>query len=164
MKMRSLLMAGLVLAGLNFSSCAPSDSTVQQGVNEKIAGTPGVSAQVSGGVVTLSGEVADDATKSSVEESVKSVNGVKTVTNNLMVQAAVPAPEPPAAAPVSADDMLKNSLDSAYKAAGYSDVTVQVSNNEVTLEGNAKKSDVAKIVKTANDMKPAKVNNKLTVK
>jgi len=164
MKNRSLLLAGLALIGMNLFSCAPSDSTVQQGVNEKIASTPGVSAEVSSGVVTLSGEVSDEATKSSVEESVKSVSGVKSVNNNLQIQAAVLPPEPAPAAPTSADDMLKNSLDSAYKAAGYQEVTVEVSNGEVTLGGNAKKSDVSKIVKTANDMKPAKVNNKLTVK
>jgi hyperosmotically inducible periplasmic protein len=164
MKNRSLLMAGLLFIAVGLFSCQPSDSTIQQGVNEKLASSPGITAEVKGGVVTLNGEVTDDAAKTSAEESVKSVSGVKSVSNNLMVEAPVPTPTPPQAAAVSADDLLKNTLDSAYKADGFTDVAVTVSGGEVTLEGNAKKSDVKKIVKTAEDAKATKVNNKLTVK
>ncbi|SFE73184.1 Osmotically-inducible protein OsmY, contains BON domain [Chitinophaga sp. CF118] len=164
MRNRYLLMAGLLFTAVSLFSCQPSDSTIQQGVNEKLASTPGITGEVSSGVVTLSGEVSDDAAKTSAEESVKSVSGVKSVTNNVMVQAAVPTPTPPPAAALSPDDMLKNTLDSAYKADGYAEITVAVNNGEVTLEGNAKKADVKKIVKTAEDAKAKKVNNKLTVK
>jgi hyperosmotically inducible periplasmic protein len=164
MRNRSLLMAVVLLISVFLFSCQPSDSTIQQGVNEKLTGTPGITAEVKGGVVTLNGEVSDDAAKTSAEESVKSVAGVKSINNNVMVQAPVPAPTPPPAAALSPDDMLKNTLDSAYKADGYSEVTVAVSNGEVTLEGNAKKADVKKIVATAQEAKATKVNNKLTVK
>src|SRR4051812_29849349 len=164
MRNRSLLMVVALLISVFLFSCQPSDSTVQQGVNEKLAGTPGVTAEVKGGVVTLNGEVSDDAAKTSAEESVKSVSGVKSISNNVMVQAPVPAPTPPPAAALSPDGTLKNTLDSAYKADGYSEVTVAVSNGEVTLEGNAKKADVKKIVATAQEAKATKVNNKLTVK
>src|SRR3954470_9077395 len=123
MRNRSLLMAGLLFIAVSLFSCQPSDSTIQQGVNEKIAGTPGVTAEVKGGVVSLSGEVSDDAAKTSAEESVKSVAGVKSVSNNIMVQAPVQAPAPPpAATTLSPDDVLKNTLDSAYKADGYTEV------------------------------------------
>jgi hyperosmotically inducible periplasmic protein len=161
---RSLLMAGLLFLSVGLFSCQPSDSTIQQGVNEKLAGTPGVTAEVKSGVVSLNGEVTDDAAKTTAEESVKSVAGVKSVSNNIMVQAPVTTPAPPPAATLSPDDMLKNSLDSAYKSDGYSEVTVAVMNGEVTLEGNAKKADVKKIVMIAQDAKGTKVNNKLTVK
>jgi osmotically-inducible protein OsmY len=164
MRNRSLLMAVVLLISVFLFSCQPSDSTIQQGVNEKLAGTPGITAEVKGGVVSLNGEVSDDAAKTSAEESVKNVAGVKSVSNNVMVQAPVPAPTPPPAAALSPDDMLKNTLDSAYKADGYSEVTVAVSNGEVTLEGNAKKADVKRIVATAQEAKATKVNNKLTVK
>jgi osmotically-inducible protein OsmY len=157
-------MAGLLFLSVGLFSCQPSDSTIQQGVNEKIAGTPGVTAEVKGGVVNLSGEVTDDAAKTTAEESVKSVAGVKSVTNNIMVQAPVPAPTPPPAATLSPDEILRNRLDSAYKTDGYAEVTVSVVGGEVTLEGNAKKADVKKIVMIAQDAKATKVNNKLTVK
>jgi osmotically-inducible protein OsmY len=164
MKNRSLLMAGLLFVAVSLFSCQPSDSTIQQSVNEKLAGTPGITAEVKGGVVTLNGQVSDDAAKTSAEESVKSVTGVKSVNNNVMVEAPVSTPAPPPAAALSPDDMLKNSLDSAYRADGFTEVTVAVNNGEVTLGGNAKKADVKKIVKTAEDAKATKVNNKLTVK
>jgi osmotically-inducible protein OsmY len=163
MRNRSLLMAGLLFIAVSLFSCQPSDTTIQQGVNEKLAGTPGITGEVKGGVVILSGEVSDDAAKTAAEESVKSVSGVKSVTNNVMVQAAVVPPPAPAAA-LSPDEILKNTLDSAYKADGFTEVTVTVVNGEATLEGNAKKADVKKIVKTAENAKATKVNNKLTVK
>lgn len=94
MKCKTLLMAGLMFMAVGLYSCAPSDATVQQDVNAKISSVSGVTAEVKEGVVTLSGEVADDATKAAAEDSVKSVKGVKSVSNNIMVQAPVPPPPP----------------------------------------------------------------------
>ncbi|WP_089834632.1 BON domain-containing protein [Chitinophaga filiformis] len=98
MKCKTFLMAGTMFLAVCLFSCQPSDSNVQQSVNEKLTATPGVSAEVKEGVVTLSGEVPDEAAKMAAEDAVKGVNGVKAVTNNIMVQAAVPPPPPPAAA------------------------------------------------------------------
>lgn len=161
MKYRSLLMACLMLMGVCLFACKPDDSKVQQAINEKLTATPGVTATVQGGVVTLSGDVADDAAKTAAEEAIKAVPGVKSVTNNINVQA--PAPPPPPVS-INPDDVLKKTLDSAYSAAGFSGVTVSVANGEVTLEGEAKKSDLRKIMQTAQESKPKKVNNKLTLK
>ncbi|ASZ10568.1 BON domain-containing protein [Chitinophaga pendula] len=163
MKSRSLLLACLLSIGVCLFACKPNDSKVQAAVNEKLSTSPGVTADVKGGVVTLSGEVADEAAKAAAEESVKGVTGVKSVSNNIMVQ----APPPPAAAPtveINPDDVLKKRLDSAYAAAGFSDVKVSVVSGEVTLDGSAKKADVRKIMQTAQEAKPKKVNNKLTLK
>jgi len=44
-----------------------------------------VSTSVDDGVITLSGEVKDDATKLAAEAAAKKVYGVKSVTNNLVV-------------------------------------------------------------------------------
>jgi osmotically-inducible protein OsmY len=74
----------------------------------------------------------------------------------------VPVPTPPPVS-INPDDVLKSTLDSTYKAAGYSGVTVSVMNGEVTLEGKAKKSDLRKIMQAAQEAKPKKVNNKLTL-
>lgn len=97
MKCRTFLMAGMMFLAVSLFSCSPSDSSVQQSVNEKLTASPGVTAEVKEGVVTLNGEVADDAAKMAAEDAVKGVSGVKSVTNNVMVQAAVPPPPPPAA-------------------------------------------------------------------
>ena len=98
MKCKTFLMAGTMFLAVCLFSCPPSDSNVQQSVNEKLTATPGVSAAVKEGGVTLRGEVPDEAAKMAAEDAVKGVNGVKAVTNNIMVQAAVPPPPPPAAA------------------------------------------------------------------
>ena len=98
MKCKTFLMAGTMFLAVCLFACQPSDSNVQQSVNEKLTATPGVSAEVKEGVVTLSGEVPDEAAKMAAEDAVKGVSGVKAVTNNIMVQAAVPPPPPPAAA------------------------------------------------------------------
>ncbi|WP_232538726.1 BON domain-containing protein [Chitinophaga tropicalis] len=97
MKCKTFLMAGLMLLAVCLFSCQPSDSHLQKAVNEKLSSTPGVTADVKDGIVTLGGEVADDASKMAAEDAVKSVAGVKSVTNNIMVQAAVPPPPPPPA-------------------------------------------------------------------
>lgn len=161
MKLRSYLMAGLMLLAVCLFACKPNDSKIQQAVNEKLSASPGVSAEVKGGVVTLNGEVADEAAKTAAEDAVKGVKGVKSVTNNIMIQA--PAPPPAPAVSINPDDVLKKTLDSAYSAAGYSSVTVEVSNGEVTLGGKAKKSDLRKIMQTAQEAKPKKVNNKIVL-
>lgn len=151
-----------MLMGVFFFACKPSDSKIQKAVNEKLSTIPGITAEVKGGVVTLSGEVTDDAAKAAAEEALKGVAGVKTVTNNIMVKAPEQAPAAPVT--INPDDVLKKTLDSAYAAAGFSTVTVAVANGEVTLNGEAKKSDLRKIIQTAQESKPKKVNNNLKLK
>lgn len=152
-------MACLMFAGVCLFACKPDDSKLQQAVNEKLSTTPGVTATVQDGVVTLSGEVMDETARQTAEDAAKNVKGVKLVNNNINVQA--PIPSPPVS--INPDDVLKQTLDSAYSAAGYSGVTVSVSNGEVTLEGTAKRSDLRKIMQVAQEAKPRKVNNKLTL-
>ncbi|WP_298739579.1 BON domain-containing protein [uncultured Chitinophaga sp.] len=158
MSYRSLLLACLMFTGVCLFACKPNDSKLQQAVNEKLTATPGVSATVQDGVATLSGDVSDETAKQTAEDAAKNVKGIKSVVNNINVQVPLPPPPPVAMNP---DDMLKKSLDSSFSAAGYSGVTVSVSNGEVTLEGTAKKSDLRKIMQTAQEAKPKKVKNNL---
>ncbi|WP_236652821.1 BON domain-containing protein [Chitinophaga vietnamensis] len=161
MKIKSFVAALLMLMGVFLFACKPSDSKIQQAVNEKLSAIPGVTAEVKNGVVTLSGEVSDDAAKTAAEEALKTVSGVKSVDNKVTVKAPAPAAAPVV---INPDDVLKKTLDSAYGKAGFSTVKVSVANGEVTLEGEAKKSDLRKIIQTAQESKPKKVNNKLTLK
>src|SRR5688572_5441537 len=99
-----LLMLLLVtsMSSMVLTSCkGPSDADLQTSVNEKITANAGVTASVADGVVTLSGECADPACKSSAEASAKGVKGVKSVVNNITI-----AP-PPAPVTITADDPLK---------------------------------------------------------
>ncbi|WP_341834208.1 BON domain-containing protein [Chitinophaga pollutisoli] len=160
-KRNSWLIACLLGLGVFLYACKPSDAKLQKEVNDKLATTtPGVIAEVKGGVATLSGEVMDDATKSAAETTAKEVKGIKSVVNNVMT---TPPPPPPPPVVVSPDDMLKTSVDSALNAHSISGVTATIANGEVTLTGTIKKADLKKVMQAAAEAKPKKINNKLTI-
>jgi hyperosmotically inducible periplasmic protein len=161
MNYRSLLLACLLFTGVCLFACKPNDSKLQQAVNEKLTTTPGVSATVQNGVVTLSGEVTDETAKQTAEDAAKNVKGVKSVVNNININVKEPPPPPLPPVAINPDDILKKNLDSAFAAAGYTGVTVTVANGEVTLDGSAKKADLRKIIQVAQEAKPKKVKNNL---
>ncbi|MBV7528891.1 BON domain-containing protein [Chitinophaga sp. sic0106] len=161
MKRKSLLVALIISMGVFMFACKPSDSKIQQAANEKLSVIPGISADVKNGVVTLSGEVSDEAARAAAEDALKDVKGVKSVDNKIMVKAPEPAPAPVV---INPDDLLKRSLDSAYAAAGFSGISVTILDGVVTLEGTASKADLQKIVRTAQESRPKKVVNNIKVK
>ncbi|MGL6266322.1 MAG: BON domain-containing protein, partial [Chitinophagaceae bacterium] len=86
-------MLGMALAvTIIFAACKPSDAAIAEAVKTKISSvTSGLVVDVKEGVVTLTGQVADDATKAAVESALQGIKGVKSVVNNTMV----PPPPPP---------------------------------------------------------------------
>ena len=108
------------------------------------------------GVVTLTGEVKDDASKASAETVAKGVKGVKSVVNNLTV---APAPAPVV---ITADDPLKTSVDATLK--DFAGVSASVQDGVVTLTGEIKRADLQKLMMALNTLKPKKIENKLTIK
>ena len=135
------------------------DSDIKTDVDKAISANSslsGVSTSVTEGVVTLTGEVKDDATKSSAGTTAKDVKGVKSVVNNLSVT--------PAQAPVTitADDPLKASVDNTIKA--YAGVSASINDGVITLTGEIKKADLDKLLPALHALKPKKVENKLTIK
>ena len=136
-----------------------TDADIKTAVDNSIAANSnlgGAHTDVKDGVVTLSGEVKDEAAKTSAEEAAKGVNGVKSVVNNLTV-----AP-PPAPVVITADDPLKVSVDATIKA--YTGVNATVQAGVVTLTGEIKKADLQKLMMALNTLKPKKIENKLTIK
>ncbi|WP_295126717.1 BON domain-containing protein [uncultured Chitinophaga sp.] len=163
MKNRSILFACLITIGL--VSCGPNDTKIKQEVSEKLAASaPTATADVAKGVVTLSGEVPDDATRTAAEDGAKSVKGVKSVTNNIVVTPAEVLAPPPPPVEISPDDKIRMSVDSSLNASGITGVTVTVINGEVTLAGEVTKDDLKKARQAADQSKPKKVINNLTVK
>ncbi|HET6766591.1 MAG TPA: BON domain-containing protein [Chitinophagaceae bacterium] len=143
------------------SSCKQkvSDADLKTSVDNAIAANTslsGANTDVKDGVVTLSGEVKDDAAKASAETVAKGVKGVKSVVNNLTV-----AP-PPAPVVITADDPLKTSVDATLKA--YSGVSATVQDGVVTLTGEIKRADLQNLIKALNELRPKKIENKLTIK
>jgi osmotically-inducible protein OsmY len=143
-----------------FVSCGVKDADIQTAITEKAATTPeleGIHASVDKGVVTLTGEFKDDASRSVAEEAVKSIKGVKSV-----VDSATIAPPPPPPVAINPDDQLSKSVADAAK--DFSGVSTSVADGVVTLTGNIKRRDLPRLMKALNALKPKKIENKLTIK
>ncbi len=136
-----------VIATMMLVGCGAKDSDIQKSVEEAIKGnsaTANVNVAVADGVVTLSGEVADEAAKTAAGTAAQGVKGVKSVTNNITV-----APPPPTAEADSGDKMK---IEDALKKAGFNDVTVDTSTTPATLRGSipkGKSQELAKVVQEA---------------
>jgi osmotically-inducible protein OsmY len=137
-----------------------TDVDIKTAIDNAIAANSSLSGthtDVKDGVVTLSGEVKDDAAKTSAEAAAKRINGVKSVVNNLTVT--------PAQAPVviTADDPLKASVDATLKV--YPGVSATIQDGVVTLTGEIKRADLKKMMMALNALKPKSIDNtQLTIK
>ena len=164
MKVKFLTVLTLAIA-LFMSACGKSDADLQKAATDKLTADKvvGATVAVKDGVATLTGEVADVTVKSKAEASVKSVEGIKSVTNNCTVK---PPPPPPTPSP---DQMIQQTVNESIKKLNLTgaNVTVTVANGEIVLTGDVAKADLIKVMQAANEAKgtnPAKVINKLTVK
>jgi len=106
-------------------------------------------------VVTLTGAVDADAIKAKVEQDAKSVDGVKSVVNNLIVK-------PPIV--FSEDTTIKTAVMANLAAHNITGVTATVVNGEVTLTGTIARANLQAAMMAANDAKPKKVINQMTIK
>ena len=162
MRLTKIFFAVFISASTLFFSCKPKDSDVQAKITEKFEATPelaGVTASVSGGVATLTGEVKDDAAKAEAESTAKEIKGVKSVVNNCTVTPPVVAPVTPT---VNPDAALMQGVTDATK--DFPGVTAAVDNGEITLTGNIKRADLKRLMQSLNSLKPKKINNQLTIK
>ncbi|MBV9957704.1 MAG: BON domain-containing protein [Acidobacteria bacterium] len=156
-------MLTIVFAGCNRG---PSDETLVQNVKAKLSADPRLGSQAitvtaAEGVVTLAGTVNSAADKASAEQLAKGVEGVKSVTNTLMVKPAMVNATPP---PVSADTKLQSDVTAALTKYGITGVTVAVANGEVTLTGDIQRAKLQDAMKAANEAHPKKVVNKMNIK
>lgn len=151
--------AGILLfVMLFFTACKPSDASIAESAKGKVSAiNSAVTVDVKDGVVTLGGQVPDDATKTAAETALQGLKGVKLVVNNITVP---PPPPPPVV--ISPDEILRKSVDSVFTAKGITGVTAAVSNSEVTLTGSVKKDVRIKAMQAVNEVHPKKVINKIT--
>ena len=153
-------LACLLLAAFVTACKGPDDATITTDVKTKIAADSpalanAVTVTTTEGVVTLTGAVDSDAIKSKVEQDAKSVKGVKSVVNNLTVK-------PPIT--FAADSAIKNTVIANLAKHKITGVTVEVVNGEVTLKGTIARANLQNAMMAANDAKPKKVNNQMTIK
>ncbi|MDR2233008.1 MAG: BON domain-containing protein [Tannerella sp.] len=159
MKKVVLIFVSVLMLGVYLSSCKPSDQQLQTAVETALKAVPGlpggIVSQVSEGVATLTGVVETDEAKAAIETVVKAVKGLKSVTNNIQVV-------PPVV--INPDDTLMSTIKAAFTAAGFDKVVTAVQDGVVTLTGEAKRTDLEKIMQIANEASPKQVLNQLTLK
>ena len=159
MKIQSILF-GIGLA-VSLLACSPKDADIEKEINEKLSNTPGIHVTVHEGVATIVGTCDDEAFKKNIERSVKSVKGVKTVVNNCQIPE--PNVEPAAAAVIiNSDADLDTSVAKVVKA--YDGVSATVVGGVVTLSGEIKRDQLQSLIQRVQELKPKKVDNKLTIK
>ena len=146
----AFVMATVVAISLSSCKSKPSDSEIQTQVQTAIAATPGVSAEVKEGVVTLSGLVGSEEEKSAVETAVNNLKdaGIQNVVDNIEVEAAP--------APVVPTDALTQAVTDATK--DFPGIKASVADGIITVTGEIEQSKV-QILKAALDaLNPKKVD------
>jgi len=157
----SILMLIFAMPWILVSSCKEKDSKIQSAVETELKNTnmAGIMASVKDGVVTLTGECNDEASKASLESSVGKIKGVKKVVNNCTVAVFAPSPAPVV---ISEDEALTKGVTDATK--DYPTVKASVQDGVITLTGEIKRASLQKLIMSLNTLKPKKIENKLTIK
>ncbi|SKC94858.1 BON domain-containing protein [Chitinophaga ginsengisegetis] len=156
MKLKHLTTVILSVGLLFMISCKskPKDADIQAAVTTALQSSPGVSADVKDGVVTLSGSVASQADKDAAEAAVKLNQGVKSVVNNVTV--APPPPPPPAPVEVTADDALKTAVAGIVK--DFPGIQADVKDGVIIITGEQKADRWKKLKMALDALKPKKVD------
>lgn len=156
--MKAKVFTVMILAAAMFlSACGKSDADLQKAATEKLAAdkVTGVTVAVKDGVATLNGEVADITAKSKAEASVKSVEGIKSVTNNVTTKPL------PAATPAADDTKLTGTIKEDLKKAGCEAATVSVVAGKVTVTGEVPSAVYAKCIQTIQQSGITGLDNQL---
>ena len=156
-----LLITLVFYAGTNLTSCKgkTSDSDIQTSFVEKSRSDgrfSNITATVNDGVVTLSGQCADEACKTDAGQTASGLKGVKSVVNNITV-----AP-PSLPVEISPDNTLQIGVNDATK--DFPGVKATVSNGEITLTGEIKRDRLPVLIQSLNSLNPKKINNNLVIK
>ncbi len=161
MKSKSIkcVIPGLFLALFSFQlqSCKGNkDLDIQTAIASETQTNPnlaGVSATVVNGVVTLSGQCKDEDCRKSAEKAVKKIDGVKDVTNNIIVTPAVT---------VTPDKELRKNAEKTI--SNYKNVQVGVNDGIITLRGEVKKDKLQQLMMDLNGLHPKRIDNQLVIK
>lgn len=153
----SLVALLLCFLSMQMQSCKGKnkDADIQSALQSKTQTDPafaGVNYAVADGVVTLSGQTADENSKSNVESSVKEIDGVKNVVNNITV----------APVTVTQDDPLRAATERIV--AKYKNVQAEVNDGVITLRGELERDSLQQLRMELDELKPKKVENQLVIK
>ena len=155
MKIFKSLAFVALLVSIGITGCKPKDADIKAAVEKSMAAESSLvktTVEVTEGVVTLGGEVPDEAARALAETTAKSVKGVKSVNNNTT---------PPAPVAIAVDDVLTKNVMDAVK--DYPTVVATVNDGVVSLTGEIKKASLQKLMMALSALNPKKIDNKLIV-
>lgn len=164
----ALAVAVCAFVALTGAACkkGPEDATITASVKTKMAADSTVPAMkinvdTKDGVVTLTGDVDNATAKTKAGDIAKTVEGVKSVTNNITVKPPAPA-TPPAAA--GNDAAIKKAIEDNLAKNKVTGVSVAVADGVATLTGTVPKGSLVKARQAADEAspKPTKVNFTVT--
>ncbi|MCU7695479.1 BON domain-containing protein [Haoranjiania flava] len=149
----ALILAGSLVVALPACKSKVDDTAVKANVENALTSAPGVTVDVKDGVVTLSGAVADDATKTQAESAVNALktdakSGVKSVVNNITVT-------PPTVA-VSPDATLQTGVATVVK--DFPGVNATVANGVITVTGSLEKARVQTLKQALDALSPQRTD------
>lgn len=145
-----ILLTSVLVLGASSCKKKLKDSDIQTSIESVLNADPdlkGAMVTVQDGVATISGECTDEACRTRAEESVKKIEGVKSVVNNTTI--AVVTPPAPVVPPVS--DALAQAVADAVK--DFPTVTTQLTDGVLTLTGEIKRTDLQKLMMSLNALK-----------
>ena len=132
------------------------DGDIQTAFTSKAQSDPnlaGVSATVVEGTVTLTGTCADENCRTNAEKTVKDIDGVKKVVNNIQI----------VQVQVTDDAPLRSSVEQI--TGRYDGVQADVNDGVVTLRGTIQDRDkLQQLMMDVNALRPRKVDNQLVIK
>jgi len=132
------------------------DASIQTAFNSKTQSDPnlaGVSSTVVEGTVTLTGTCADENCRTNAEKTVKDIDGVKKVVNNIQV----------AQVQVTDDAPLRSSVEQTID--DYDGVQADVNNGVITLRGTVENREkLQQLMMDLNALRPQRVDNQLVIK
>ena len=136
---RGLVSAVTLSFALALAACAPKDADIKAAADTAIGGVSGVSVAVTNGVATISGQFADEATRTSTTAKVAEAPVV-----------------------ISPDDALRTSVTAAL--AAFPMLTATIADGVITLNGEIKKSELPMAMQALSALNPKRIDNKATVK
>jgi hyperosmotically inducible periplasmic protein len=132
------------------------DGDIQTAFASKAQSDPnlaGVSATVVEGTVTLTGTCADENCRTNAEKTVKDIDGVKKVVNNIQV----------AQVQITDDAPLRSSVEQVLDK--YDGVQADVNGGIVTLRGSIDdREKLQQLMMDVNALRPKRVDNQLVIK
>jgi hyperosmotically inducible protein len=157
MNSKQFFGAAAFAVAIFFSSCGPQDQDMTVTVTKSVQATaPNVNANVSDGVVTLTGTVADESTRMAAEDAAKKISGVKSVVNNIAV---APAVTPPVTSPatIAPSGALQQGVIDATK--DYPEVTATVNDQgEIVVTGQVTANRWKRLKMALDALNPKRVN------